>query len=144
VKIYIPGRGSVDTLVYKVDRAVSAYDERLFFDQNANTGDWCVFIKMPRPERPYPVLGFGDAVPSVDAAMLRLKQADTMRTGNQIYDEIVKSQEDYRKALTYNTDQAGEESAEVLEHFLRRHGKSPVIKEFISKDIPKEVVKSDA
>jgi predicted small metal-binding protein len=55
----------------------------------------------------------------------------------------MKSQEDYKKQFRVAADDATEESAEVVEHFLRKHGKSPVIKEFISKDIPKGGEASD-
>ena len=50
MRLFIPGRGSVDTRVFKVDAAVKEYDERLMFDQHPDTGDWCVFVELPRPE----------------------------------------------------------------------------------------------
>jgi hypothetical protein len=126
--IYIPGHGELSFAEFKVDRAVREYDDRLFFARNAKTWDWCVYISMPRPEEPYPVIGFGQEVPEVHEVLRRLHNADTMRHGWEIFDEIQKSQDDFKKKFAYNADQASEESAEVIEHFLRRHGKSPVIK----------------
>ena len=137
MSIYIPGHGEMSWDEVHVDRAVKEYDERLFFARNADTWDYCVFIKMPRPREPFPVLGFGREVPTVDHVMSRLREGDTMRNGNKVYDEIIRSQEEYRKNNALIGDEAAEESAEVVEHFMRQHGKSPVIKEFIASDIPK-------
>jgi hypothetical protein len=144
MSIYIPGHGEMSWDEIRVDRAVREYDERLFFARNADTWDWCVYIRMPRPEEPYPVLGFGREIPDVNTVLARLHRADTMRHGWQIFDEIQKSQEDFKNKFRKRTDEAGEESAEVLEHFLRKHGKSPIIKEFINYDVPKEVSNNDA
>lgn len=142
--IYIPGHGEMSFAEARVDRAVRDYDERLFFARNAETWDWCVFIKMPRPEEPYPVVGFGKDIPSVDTVIQRIMAADTMRHGWQILDDIVKSQEDYKKKFKDKTDAAGEESAEHIEFMLRQHGKSPIIKEFINYEVPKGGEASDA
>lgn len=144
MSIYIPGHGEMSWEEIRVDRAVREYDERLFFARNADTWDWCIYIKMPHGEPPYPVIGFGTEVPSVDSVMQRVRAADTMRHGWQIFDEIQKSQEDFKKQFRVRADDATEESAEVVEHFLRKHGKSPVIKEFINYDVPKEVSDNDA
>jgi hypothetical protein len=142
--IYIPGHGEMSFDEARIDRAVREYDERLFFARNADTWDWCVYIKMPRPEPAYPVIGFGRELPPVDEVMRRVYRADTHKHGFQIYDEIMKSQEDYKKKFRDAADEATEESAEVVEHFLRQHGKSPVVKEFIKHDIPKGGETSDA
>lgn len=142
--IFIPGQGEKSFDELRIDRAVREYDERLFFARNADTHDWCVFIMMPRPEPPYPVIGFGRELPPVDEVMRLVHRSDTKRHGWQIYDEIIKSQEDYKKQFRDAADEATEESAEVVEHFLRQHGKSPVIKEFISHDVPKGGEASDA
>ena len=126
--LFIPGRGSVDTRAWRVDQAVNEYDERLLFAKNEETGDWCVFVRMPGAEPPYPVCGFGREIPSVDDVMLRIRRADTMRNGDAIYNDLVRSQEKYRAELAYKGDQAADESVEVVEHFMRKHGKSPIIK----------------
>jgi hypothetical protein len=57
VKIYIPGRGSVDSDVYKVDRAVNQYNDRLSFEFNEAGQDYCIFMRMPYPEEPVIILG---------------------------------------------------------------------------------------
>ena len=142
--IFIPGQGTKSFDELRIDRAVREYDERLFFARNDDTRDWCVFITMPRPEPPYPVIGFGSELPPVEEVMRLVRRSDTKRHGWKIYDEIVQSQEDFKKQFRVKADEATEESAEVVEHFLRQHGKSPVIKEFISHDVPKGGEASDA
>jgi len=137
MSLWLPNNMNYDA--YRVDRIVREYDDRLMFARNEETGDWCVFIRMPRPSSPYPVLGFGREIPDTAVVMQRLQEADTLRTGNQIYNEVIRSQKDYRKNLEYNADQASAESAEVVEHFLRKHGKSPIVK-----ILPKGVSNNDA
>lgn len=126
--IYIPGHGEMSWDEIRIDRALKEYDERLFFARNADTWDWCVFVRMPSPEPAYPVIGFGYNLPPFEHVMERVKKADTMRVGNRIYDDIVKSQEAYRKRLDDAASEASSEAAEPTEWLLRKHGKSPVIK----------------
>ena len=135
MRLFIPGQGTVDTSAYKVDAAVKQHDERLFFAQHPTSGDWCVFIRLPSPADPYPVFGFGQEIPDANAVVERLKKADTMRNGEAIYKDMIRSQEKYRATLEYNTDQAGEESAEVVEHMMRQEGKSPIIKSLRKKGV---------
>ena len=130
--IYIPGHGELSWDEYRADRAVKEYDERLFFARNYDTWDWCVYVRMPGGEPAMPVIGFGREIPSVDEVLRRVSNADTMRHGWQIFDDIQKSQEAHKKKFRDAADEATEESAEVVEHFLRGHGKSPVVKVFMS------------
>ena len=128
MKIYIPGRGSVDSDVYKVDAAVRQYNERLSFGLNEDTQDYCIFMRMPRPEPDLPILGFGRTVPHPDAACKKLWESDTMIHGDKILNDILKSQEEFKKAKHYAADQATQDSAERIEHLMRTNGDSPVIK----------------
>lgn len=128
MKIYIPGRGSVDSDVYKVDVAVRKYNDRLSFGLNEDTQEYCVFMRMPRPEPDLPILGFGRMVPHPDAACKKLWESDTMIHGDKILNDILKSQEDYKNMLRYNSNQASADSAERVEHLMRMNGDSPVIK----------------
>ena len=138
MSIYIPGHGEMSWDEIHVDRAVKEYDERLFFARNADTWDWCVYISMPRPEEPYPIIGFGKEVPSVDEVMRKVYNADTMRHGWQIFDDILRSQEEFKKEFEWSANEATEDSAERIEFLLRRHGKSPVVK-----SLPKGVSDND-
>jgi hypothetical protein len=128
VKIYIPGRGSVDSGVYKVDAAVRKYNERLSFKLNEDTQEYCIYMRMPRPEPDLPILGFGREVPHPDAACKKLWESDTMIHGDKILNDILKSQEDFKNAKRYAADQASADSAERIEYLMRTNGDSPVIK----------------
>ena len=130
MKIYIPGRGSVDSDVYKVDAAVRQYNERLSFKLNEDTQEYCIYMRMPRPEPDLPILGFGRMVPHPDLACKKLWESDTMIHGQKILDDILKSQEDFKNAKRYAADQASADSAERVEKFLRGKGHSPVVKVF--------------
>ena len=135
MRLWLPN--SVNYAAYRVDRAVNEYDERLMFARNEDTGDWCVFVKMPRPQDPFPVFGFGDRIPDPSEALAKVQEGHLVRHKERIWKEITDSQRDYRKGIRAKGDEAAEESAEVVEHFLRQHGKSPVVKEFITSDVPK-------
>ena len=137
MKIYIPGRGSVDSGVYKVDAAVRKYNERLSFGLNEDTQEYCIFMRMPHPEPVLPILGFGREVPHPDLACKKLWESDTMIHGDKILNDILKSQEEYKAALRYKADQATEDSAERVEHLMRTNGDSPVIKSFSKKEVSK-------
>ena len=141
MRIYIPGRGSVDSSVYKVDAAVRQYNERLSFGLNEDTGDYCIFMRMPRPEPNLPILGFGTSVPHPDEACKKLWESDTMIHGDKILKDILKSQEEFKNAKRYAADQAASDSAERMEKFMRGKGLSPVVKVFPNDK--KEVVKGD-
>jgi hypothetical protein len=120
----------MDTNVWRIEQAVNAYDERLFFQRNEQTGDWCVYIRMPSPEPPYPVIGFGTEIPALDDVMYRIQKADSMKHGNQIYADMIKSQREYRNNLDKMAAAASTEAAEPVEFLMRKHGKSPVVKVF--------------
>jgi len=137
VKIYIPGRGSVDSDVYKVDAAVRQYNERLSFKLNEDTQDYCIFMRMPYPEPDLPILGFGREIPHPDLACKKLWESDTMIHGDKILKDILKSQEDFKNAKRYAADQASADSAERIEHVMRMKGDSPVIKSFSKKEVSK-------
>lgn len=137
MKIYIPGRGSVDSSVYKVDAAVRQYNERLSFKLNEDTQDYCIYMRMPYPEPDLPILGFGREIPHPDLACKKLWESDTMIHGDKILKDILKSQEDFKNAKRYAADQATEDSAERIEHVMRMKGDSPVIKSFSKKEVSK-------
>ena len=137
MKIYIPGRGSVDSDVYKVDAAVRQYNERLSFKLNEDTQDYCIFMRMPYPEPDLPILGFGREIPHPDLACKKLWESDTMIHGDKILKDILKSQEDFKNAKRYAADQASADSAERIEHVMRMKGDSPVIKSFSKKEVSK-------
>jgi len=134
-KIWIPGRGDYDTRAYRVDKAVREYNERLFFDKNMETGDWCVFVRMPSPEPPVAVHGFGNEIPEPDVVIKKVWESDSARHGDRIFEEFMKSQEKFIAHKRYIADEATGDSAEHIEHLMRQHGKSPVIKSLRKKGV---------
>lgn len=117
-----------DYRAYKVDRAVKEHDDRLMFGRNEETGDWCIFIRMPGDRAPFPVIGFQQNIPEPHEAIRKLNEGDTRKHGDRMLLEARKADEQRRKELEYVSDQAAAESAEVVEFMMRKHGKSPVIK----------------
>lgn len=132
MNIWLPHKGDTNIAAWKVDSIVNEYDERLMFGRNEETGDWCVFIKMPSPQRPYPILGFGNVIPDPSEALDRLIRSDTMRHGDTIYRDVMRSQKKFKDDLEYKADQASEDSVERIEHLMRMNGDSPVVKVFMN------------
>jgi hypothetical protein len=128
MNIWLPN--SVNYDAYKVDRAVNEYDERLMFGRNEDTGDWCVFIRLPGDRPPYPVMGF-QHIPESHEVIARLSEGDTRKHSERIYREIVESEKKRRAELEYVSDQAAADAAERTEHMMRKRGASPVIKVFV-------------
>ena len=126
--LFIPGHGNMSSKQFLIVSALKDYDEKLMFARNEETGDWCVYSRMPYPEPPYPVFGFGPELPDKNTVMDRVKSGDLRKNSDRIYREIIKSQEKYRADMEYKADQASGESTEVVEKFMRIHGKSPIVK----------------
>ena len=142
MKIYISGQGSVDSSVYKTNCVISDYDENLSFKLNEDTGDYCVYMRMPYPEEPVAILGVGSTVPHSDYIIQRLRETDVRIHGDKLFDMIIKEQNKVKEEKRYLADQASSDSAERIEKMLRKHGKSPVVKVFPNDK--KGVVASDA
>lgn len=134
VKIYVPGKGLVDASMNRVDTAVNEYDERLFFAQNGETGQYCIFLKMPHGEDPLPVLGF-DTIPHPEDALKRLYYADTMRHGEKILDDINKNNAAIKKPFEDAAEDAGGQVAEGLEWAHRKLGTHPTTRIHVSRAI---------
>lgn len=130
--IFIPGRGNMPFGVARINAALKEYDSRLFFDQHPETRDYCVFVEMPRPERPFAVVGWPEQhIPHVDEVMERIKDGDTLRNGDRMYNEMLKSQQDHKLRLEQQSSEASEVAAEIAEFAMRKQGLSPVIKVFM-------------
>ena len=132
MSLWLPN--GLDYRAYKVDEAVRKHDDRLMFARNAETGDWCIFIRMPGDRPPFPVIGFQNTIPEPHEAINKLNAGDTRKHGDRMLMEARKADEARRRELEYVSDQAAEESADHIEHLMRKHGKSPVIKSF-SKEV---------
>lgn len=111
--IYLPGRGMVNLTARRIDKAVTEYDERLFFRRNPQNGQWTVFRKMEHGVEPLPVLGFGFDIPSVDRVLKRLYESDSRR--HDLVARINKHNERLKKEQQDKVDDAQEFAAEALE-----------------------------
>lgn len=123
--IYIPGIGQTSTESRAVDKAVNEYDERLNFRRNEDTGQWCVYIKMPHGEAPVPVFGF-DQIPSPLFAVESLHKADSLRHGEKILDEMNKRNDDLLIPYNEAADDANGQMADAFEWAYRKMGSAKV------------------
>jgi hypothetical protein len=134
--IYVPGRGNVSLRAGSIDRALHQYDERLFFSQHPETGQWTVFVKIERdlgPEvgtvvdgqRGYPIFAFphGQDVDSLtaDTIMQRVYAADTLRHGEKMLDELHAHNERIKQKHRDAAAEAEEVYAEAVESYVRGH-----------------------
>jgi hypothetical protein len=129
----------------RVDSAVSEYDERLLFAQHPENFQWCVFIKMPSdydgPDglvldgttKVVPILGFNE-IPHPDDALKRLYQADAVRWGSELLDDMNRRNADRKKELGREADDATGQAAEAVEWFRRNEGEHPVKRIFVPGD----------
>lgn len=130
---FVRGRGAVDSDVLAVDRAVHEYDERLYFDRNQETGDWCVYLKTIPQEPDLPLLGFQE-IPSPEAALRRLYKADTLRHGEEVLDGMRRRNHDALEPLRQKADDAAGQLAEGLEVLHRKMGSHPSPRIFVPGD----------
>ena len=126
--MYLPEVGAVNLRLYRINQAISEYDERLFLGRQPN-GELTVFIRMPHGQAPFPVFGLagvekaeGDEYPYPEAVVRRLHQADTRRRGSEILDRMNKHNaklEADRAAPLLDTRR---QAYEMLEFHLRQMG----------------------
>lgn len=111
--------------------AVREYDPDLSFGRNEQTGQWCIFLKQGTSSATVgadlPVLGFQE-IPHPDDALRRLHQADALRTGRKILDNIERHNEALQKDAKAGGDAAIEETAEAYDWAYRQMGKAPYAK----------------
>lgn len=127
---FVAGRGMVDSEVLAVDKAVSEYDERLYFDRNQNTGQWCAFLKTPPSEPDLPIFGW-DHIPHPHDAVKRIYQNDALRHGDEILDRIDRENAERTRPLDEAADQASGQAAEVMEWGFRKMGAHPQARIFV-------------
>lgn len=117
--------------------AVRDYDPNLSFGRNEKTGQWCIFLRQGTSEATaqadLPIMGFND-IPHPHDALRRLQQADALRTGREILDNLERVNRDIRKDSELKADQAVQESAEAFDWGFRQMGKAPHAKVFINRE----------
>jgi hypothetical protein len=84
-------------------------------------------------ESDLPVLGFED-IPHPDDALRRLHQADALRTGHEILDQINRANKEIQDDKDLVAQQAIEETAEGFDWGFRQMGKAPYSKVFINRE----------
>lgn len=127
---FVAGRGMVDSEVLAVDRAANEYDERLYFDRNQNTGQWCVFLKTPANEPDLPIFGW-DIVPYPDDALKRIYHADALRHGEEILDQIDRANDERERPYKEAVEEAEGQLAEAFEWGARKMGTHPTSRIFV-------------
>jgi len=136
--LWLPNKGFTNQEMREVDRAVSEYDERLFFAHDPETDLFVIYIKMPHGQDPYPVCGFTN-VPSKYDALKWLKKNDSRVHGtDKLWSDHISEAKKERSKKTPEFEDAQEEIAEAVESYARnnqdlRYWKS-YSKEFESKN----------
>lgn len=134
--IYVPGKGNVSLRKGTIDSELHAYDERLFFAQHPDNGQWTVFVKIDRDldpdvgawvegEHAYPVLAFPfnrnpDNL-TADEIMAKVHAADTLRHGQKMLDELHAHNARIKKEKDDAASEAAAVYAEGVESYLRGH-----------------------
>lgn len=129
--IEVPGKGFTNAQAQKIDDAVQRYDRHLRFGFNPENGDYILYVVMPRgfdsfyrigDEPVYPVIGFGYEIPTVDHVMDRVRAADVRKRGMDVYNALLKHNEEVKKKGDLIMAQVIEEGAQRIEHFTRKSG----------------------
>lgn len=135
--IYLPGRGLVNLAHRRVEKAVHAYDERLFASTNPHTGFDTIFIKMPPDtpddfgitlagQRAFPVLSFPEGFPANEEHVVaKLASADSARFGDKVLRDVHAANEKAREPHRAAAAEADGIVAERVEHARRELGVTP-------------------
>lgn len=132
-ELFVAGHGVVDSECFPIHSKVQQYDERLFFKRNDANGDFCLFVKMPRPHNEYnppfkPVRGW-QSMPMLDEVFAWIHKWDTLRNGDRILKEIDDHNELARDVYRKRVKDAEGNASEQIEHVLRKNG---LINTFVS------------
>jgi len=126
-----------DRQAASVDTVVRDYDQNLGFGKNEQTGQWCIFLRHGSneltAEADLPIMGF-NSIPHPEDALRRLHQADALRTGREILDQIERANKDILDKKDEAAAQASEETAEAFDWGFRQMGKAPYAKVFINRE----------
>jgi hypothetical protein len=106
--------------------AVADYDPDLMLGRNNTTGEWAVLMKNgPHDGQPFPVYSLGKELPSYSEIQRKLYESDVRRHGHKIVEQIQRRTEARKKQLDTVGHEASAESAEVIEHGMRKLGMLP-------------------
>lgn len=122
-KFWVPD-SHYDKQIAGLNYALREYDERLRFGKNEANGDWCVFL-IARGEEPIAVLGFQNEIPTKEAMMHRLEQADTRRHGDWVLRQMEEHNRKLKEELDRPASEAAGEVATAMESFMHAQGRTP-------------------
>ena len=120
----------------RINRALTDYDERLFFARNDDTGQWTVYVKMERGLG-YPVVHGETAMPifafpwyvhpgDLDVAeiMDRIKDSDSQRRGIELLERMNAHNEKLKEPFERAASEATGIAAEVIESYKHDQGQT--------------------
>lgn len=118
--------GNVPFHFMEAGNAVSDYDPDLMLGRNNKTGEWAVLIKKgPHDGQPFPVLILGTTLPSYTEIQHKLYSNDVRRHGHKIVEQVQRRVDERKRALDQEAHEASGETAEVIEHGMRKLGMLP-------------------
>ena len=127
MQIFLSHLGMVDKSVHTIHQLVKDYDERLYVDRH--NGEWVIKIAVDRPNPPIPVLSLNAYMNKDPRDVLDwIRKNDTKRHASDMRDLVNKHNAQLRKDAELRGDSSLEEGARVLEHVMRKVGKSKVVK----------------
>jgi hypothetical protein len=132
---FVAGRGEVDLEEERHHKALAKViadndpEGKLTLGRHKESGEWVLFLR-PKAnpfglDAPYPVLGFGQELPSPEHVERVLHETDTRRNGDRILKDIQENNERLRKPSRSRADDATAQLAEAAESFLHAQGRTP-------------------
>jgi hypothetical protein len=114
--------------------AVSDYDPGLSLGRVESTGIWTVFVKDGPDGRPFPVFELGRELPPYDQIQRRLYESDVRRHGHKIVEQVQRRNDAVKAGYDKKAHEAAEETAEHIEHGMRKLGTLPKLRVFVPGD----------
>lgn len=127
--------GYIPPDVRQAQLAVEAYSEDLELGRDERLGTWVALWKNGPDGKPYPAISItqrpDEPLPSYERIQQILYTGDVARRGRAVLDEVIKRQEERRKADDAKAHEIAGEVAEYLEHTFRRQGKTQYTKVYL-------------
>jgi hypothetical protein len=130
-EIYLPGKGMVPINAVTASNAVSDYDSDLTLGRVESTGIWTVFVKNGPNGMPFPVFELGTELPPYDVIQRKLYESDVRRHGHKIVEQVQRRNDARSRELDLAGHDAAAETAEHIEHGMRKLGMLPSLRIFV-------------
>jgi hypothetical protein len=112
--------GMVDSVISKLDSAVNEYDEKLIIDRHPTSGQWAVYIKLERPNPPYPLFVISGPLPTSQQLIERLQKMDSFK--RDIRAEMNRANAQREAEIDYKTKQEVGKAAEMVHAIAKKQG----------------------